>query len=149
MNKNRILITLFVFFICSMMLFFSACEVDINLNGNNNDNQEEQGKKIDDNEEDEPGALTEVTITLDTVKYTASTESNDYTVAVTSDKNYTYIYTTITFNAGIAVSKNVHLYVNGEEKVIGEFAEYTLTRTKGDVYQLVYRISDPNWTPFY
>ena len=62
---------------------------------------------------------------------------------MTNEKNYQYMVVTITVtNESYKISQDVELYIN-EELIIDHYTVET------DGSKLVYKVNDPNWTPFY
>lgn len=94
-------------------------------------------------EENPAKVLREVRFILDTIEYTAkSLNSEAYNVNVEVDSNHVYITTKVTMNDGYKLAREFSVYVNDDlvEK------DYTINE---DRTELIYKIKDPNWTPYY
>ena len=85
----------------------------------------------------------EVKIKLDTSKYTVEALSEDYTAEIVKPLDYLVIVTKVYFKWE-ASSEFVFIC---NDKVIDK-DKYTIEKENGK-YVLIYKIDDPNWTPYY
>ena len=81
----------------------------------------------------------EIKFTLNTLKYTVSTDSSLYTAKLKQDSQLSYITVTITLVEGYTMYEFVDVYRN--DKLITQNFEINENSTV-----LTYTISDPNWT---
>ena len=93
--------------------------------------------------------LHEVKIDLDTRNYTVTSNSSDYQSEIKKPLDYLYIITIIKFTKEPSVDFCFKVYnvVKGTEVVVEE-KDYTMEYSNGE-YTITYKISDPNWTPYY
>ena len=111
---------------------------DPNDNHNTGDHVDKDFVTVDSNNN-----IIKLIINLDTEQYSTDFESDICNAAVTNKKNYQYMVVTITVtNESYKISQDVELYIN-EELIIDHYTVET------DGSKLVYKVNDPNWTPFY
>lgn len=93
--------------------------------------------------------LHEVKIDLDTRNYTVTSNSSDYQSEIKKPLDYLYIITIIKFTKEPSVDFCFKVYnvVKSTEVVVKE-KDYTMEYSNGE-YTITYKISDPNWTPYY
>ena len=110
---------------------------DPNENGNQN-TKEEEFVEINNNHE-----VITIFINLNTEEYKTDFHSNIMKAEITNEKNYQYMVVTFSItNNKYKIRNDVNFYINDE--LVSD--HYTV---ESDGSKLVYKVNDPNWTPFY